>query len=567
VRTLKERSFLTRLLVILLALTMVAAACGDDDDDTTGDTTDTTAAGEGEPGGSVVFAAEQWPECLNPVTSCSNASWMHWAVVGHVLPRLMELDENNEFAPSPLLVGEPEVTEDPFTLTYELNPDAVWDDGTPITSEDIAFTWQAYLNTPGTLSATGYDKIDNIDSSDPQTAVIEFSEPYADWGDLFGGNQWYVLKAEHFGGDIAGLENEMLDEMPFSGGPFIVESFSAEQAVLVRNDAYWDEERVPLFDQVTMIPRTDTATEVNSLLSGESQAIFPQPSPGIAQQLDEPNIDYVVGAGSTFEGLWFNAERPPIDSQVVREAVAYAVDRQAIVDTIMKPIVPEIEVLNCAGWVPTVGPWCDNTDFADLTYDPDRAKELLEADGWALGGDGVYAKGGQRLSIPWATVTGNVRREDTQQLVIEQAKAAGIEFTLDNSDAGDLFENRVPRRDFTMAEFANITSPDPNSINTLYLCAQIPTEENDYSGQNFLFLCDEDLDTALEESARTLDEDARLELIQQAGDIVREHVAWLPLYQLPNIVAFDTDTIDGPIGAFASHSYGGFGNMYDWFVK
>ncbi|MFM8973125.1 MAG: ABC transporter substrate-binding protein, partial [Actinomycetota bacterium] len=74
-----------------------------------------------------------------------------------------------------------------FTITYRLNPKAVWDDGTPITSEDVRFSWRAVLDTKGTLTTAGYDKITAIDTPDPQTAIVRFGETYPDGPDVLGG--------------------------------------------------------------------------------------------------------------------------------------------------------------------------------------------------------------------------------------------------------------------------------------------------------------------------------------------------------------------------------------------
>ena len=559
------------LVALLLLFVLIASACGDDDEDEGGGTTDTTVAEEeGKKGGSIVVAAEQWPECLNPVTSCTNASWLHWTVLSHVLPRLMELNAENEFVASPLLEGEPELKEEggKFSVTFKLDPDAVWDDGSPITADDVEFSVNAYAKTTGSLTTTGHELVEKIDKPDKQTVTLHFKEPFADWWDMMGGNQQYVLKKAAFpeAATSFDLKEAMVDSIGFSGGPFTLESWSKEQAVLVRNDKYWEKDRVALLDQVTMVPREDPNTEVNALLTGEAVAIFPQPSVGLTQRLEAPGVKYEVGAGSTYEGLWLNQQKSPVDTVEVREALAHAVDRKAIVDNIVSQIVPGVKVLNCAGWVPTVGKWCDDTDFADIDYDPEKAKGILQKAGWTLGSDGIFTKGGKKLTIEWSTVAGNKRREDTQQLVKEQAKKAGIELTFRNSPAGELFQNRLPKLDFTMGEFANVASPDPNR-DTLYLCEQVPSEANGFGGQNYNALCDDKVDELVKKASRTTDVDERIEIIHELGDRVRELVVWIPLYQLPLITAWRDDKLAGPVGEYTNSAYSGFANLYDWSLK
>lgn len=547
-------------------LAIVAAACGDDGEPGA----DETPAGQ--QGGDIVLGAEQWPECLNPITQCANASWMHWTTAQYALPKLMEFDTGGSFVPSPVLAAEPEVQEEPFQITYTIRPEAKWDDGSDITSEDVEFTWRAYLNTTGTISTVGYDKITEIDTSDPKVAVAKFSESYAPWPDLFGGNSGYVLKKAAFPGADAekpDLADEMTDSYGFSGGPWILDSFTKQQAVLTRNEGYWDADRTPLLDSVTFKPVTDQPTEIAELQAGTVAAIYPQPTPLLTQQFTAPGVQFTAAGGTVYEGLWLHQggtglDLTPFADVKVREAFMRAVDRQEIVDTIVKPDFPDAAVLNCAGWVPTVGEWCDNTDFEDITYDPDTARALLVEAGWTCPADGICEKDGEPLAIGFNTTTGNVARSDTQQLVKERAKAAGFDIKIKNFDAGLLFEKKLPKRDFELAEFANVASPDP-SITTLYACDQIPSPDNDFSGQNWLAWCNDAATQLAKDSDRSVNPDERLDLIHQLGDLVRQDFVWLPLYQKPLYVAWRSDQVGGPVDAFAACSCSAFWNIYDWF--
>jgi peptide/nickel transport system substrate-binding protein len=580
---------------VFIGVSLLAAACGDDDDDGDAGDTSTTEAPDsgGNAGGTITLGAEQFPECLNPITACANSSWMHWAVDEHVLPRLMELTPEGEYVPSPLLDGEPELagdgiddSGDPFTVTYTLHPDAAWSTGEPITCTDVAFTWQATLDSTGTLTTVGFDTIESIEATDDEDKVcqITFSEPYAAWADIMGSSSQYVLSAANseVGADFdiadpdafpVDIANELNTEIPYSGSSFVLEEFDAAggEATFVRNDTFWDEERTALLDGFTMVALADQETELNALLAGEVAAIYPQPAPGIADTLEGGDtVEFQFGAGTTFEGLWFNqASQLNPDSALndlaVREALLYAVNRDEILAEVITPSFPETEILNCGGWVPTVGEWCDNTDFADATFDPELVASTLEEGGWALGSDGVYAKDGQRLSITWQTVAGNARREQIQSLVIPALAELGIELVVDNSDADTLFQVRLPQMDTELALYAQVASPDP-SVTTIFACENIPTPENEFSGQNNTGWCNEEATELMIQSDQTPDEAERLELIQQVGDFVREDVVWLPMYQLPLITAWDTALVEGPVGEFTDSPLSGFFNVYDWSV-
>ena len=518
-----------------------------------------------------MLAVEQWPECVNPVTSCANATWTIWSVLIHYLPRLMELDQTNTYVASSLLAEEPTVSngglvtadDGTFTLTYRLNPDATWSDGTPITSTDIWFTWRAGLDTTGTLSTIGLDLITDIDHSEPHTAVITFSEPYAPWPTLFGG----VLPAHELGPDTD-IADKWNDEITVSGGPWIQEEWNQEQHILVPNRSYWDAERIPLVDRVVMVPREDTDSELLALQTGEAMAAFPQPFPGARQRITG-DLTYKVAEGTYMEGLWINQDAPDRRFDMtrnVRQAVAYALDRERIAEIALGTITADPPVLQCTGWNPGFGPWCQD-DFARYTQDAAKVAELLEAEGWTRPDPaGLWVNAdGEELVLAWNTVAGNNRREDVQALVVDMTAPLGIGWEIINYDPGELFQNRLPALNYgPVALFANSTNPDP-SVANLYDIDGIPTEENEYTGQNFTAYRNQQASDLAFAIDAEVDPSARLELVHELSEILADDVPWIPLYMLPNMIIWDATAVSGP-GAYVSSPYGGFFDIFDWTV-
>jgi peptide/nickel transport system substrate-binding protein len=549
----------------LVAAALLLGACSDGGDDGA-----TVAPADG---GEIVLGAEQYPECLNPITECGTFAWTHWAVDAHVLPRLMELDAKGRFVPSPVLEAEPELSgagsgegSGPFTVTYRINENAVWDDGTPITSADIAFTWHAYLQTTGTQVTAGYDQIQSIDESNEREAVVTFKAPFADWPDLFGGVTDYVLKKAAFAGpDTA---KDLTTAIPFSGGPFKLQSFSPTEAVLVRNEKYWSDERRSKLDKVTIVPATDADTAITSLQSGEIDALYPTPGPGFSEQVKDDAVEVNVGAGTKYLGIWFNqASRSnpstPLKSKAVREALLFAIDRGAILDKVVHPDFPELTPLNCGAWVPTVGNWCGD-DFADLKVTPTKVASLLEADGWKKGADGIYAKAGQRLSIAWSVNAADQQRVDIQSVVIPAVRALGIELRPDNAEMPTLGP-RIGQLQFEMITLSRTASPDP-SVTSIYACDQRATEANDFEGGNIFGWCNEAATAAMMRSDAVTDPAARLKDIAVVGKALRDDAVLLPLFQSPLVTAWNSTSIAGPVGRFTSSPYGGFENIYDWYL-
>ena len=572
---------------VVAVLALIAGACGGSTDDEADDvnaadpaaTTDATAGVDPDPvqpvaersGGEIVLAVEQWPECLNPLTSCANASWLRWSVTVHLMAGLMEYDERNNLRASPVIVEAPgpdnggvETHADGgFTVTYQLDPQARWSDGTPITSTDVWFTWRAVLDTEGSLNTIGYDLITDVDHSDPHTAAITFSEPFAPWRQLFGG----LLPAHAFDGqtEISGYWN---DSIPISAGPWRQASWSSEQHILVPNENYWVAERMPHADRVVMVPREDTDTEVAALQTGEVMAAFPQPFPGAKERLGPP-LALVSGEGIYMEGLWINQAAPDRRFEIttrLRQALAYSLDRQQITDVALGPIIDDPGVLQCAGWNPAFGQWCGD-DFSRYVQDMDAVEQLLTAEGWSRPDpDGLWVNSdGVELVLQWNTVAGNKRREDIQALVTEMTKPFGIGWEIINYDPGEFFQNLLPVMNFgPVALYANSTNPDP-SVTALYDIDGIPTEANGYSGQNFTAYASERASELAFAIDAELDEAKRLELVHELGALLADDIPWIPLYMLPNLLAWDPEVLDGP-GRYVSSVYGGFYDLYDWTV-
>ena len=566
-----------QLLALVFCIGLLAAACGSDKKSSTGSSSSSGAATQ-KKGGTIILGAEQWPECLNPISACSNSSWMHWAIDVHVLPKLMTFDAKGAFIPSPVLDGEPAIegkgtTSSPdkaFAVTYKIKKEAVWDDGTPITGDDIEFTKDAKLQTVGAISKVGYDKVSKIEKSDEgRTVKVTFTDTYADWPDLWGGNSDFVLKKAAF--KSPETSQDMLDGVPFSGGPFKLATFTKEQAEFVPNPKWWDEATKPLADKIIIKVLPDTDTELNAIKAGEVFAIYPQPSAGIKDKLNDPTLKLDFGASVSYEGFWMNQKslKNPdtvLADKTVREALLFATDRQAILDQVVHQISPDVQILNCAGWVPTVGNWCNQDDYADVKYDPAKVKSLLEGAGWAKGADGIYAKGGKRLSFTWQTVAGNKRRESIQDLIIPKYKDLGIEAIKDNSDFDTLFQTRLPQMDTELALYIQSASPDP-SVTSIYACENIPTAANGFAGQDQIGWCNEEATKLMHEADVTADIKKREELTHKIGALVRKDAAWLPLYQFPVLTAWHTDKLDGPVGTYTNSPLGGFQNMYAWSLK
>src|SRR5205814_6052835 len=133
---------------------------------------------------------------------CGDASWLRATVLNFVLPRLVQSSNTREADASPLILEVPSLengglTESPFTVTYHLNPNAVWSDGTPITCADIVFTEAALIDTTGNVFSPGYLLMDEpgiskVDCPDPRTVTLDFNRIDVAWQEYFGGVSGFI---------------------------------------------------------------------------------------------------------------------------------------------------------------------------------------------------------------------------------------------------------------------------------------------------------------------------------------------------------------------------------------
>jgi peptide/nickel transport system substrate-binding protein len=357
----------------------------------------------------------------------------------------------------------------------------------------------------------------------------------------------------------------MAEGYDFSGGPWLLDAWERGTEVrLVPNENYWGE--LPKLDEVIFRIMPDTAAEFQAFTAGEVLAIYPQPQLDAIEEINA-GIEGAQSAVSTetpnTEALWLNNAVPPFDSQAARQAFAYAIDRSAIVERLFGDVgVDEpLQGFNA----PILGDFGDPDAFSIYEQDLDQVDELMEGDGWEKGSDGIWAKGGDRAEIVFKTTSGNARRELTQQIIQDQAAEAGFEITIDNREAGDLFGVDLPQGDYQMALYAQVmTGLDPTLCN-LFCSQNIPTEENEFSGQNWTRTNVEGLDEPLIAVDQELDRDVQSEAQAEADALLAESATSISLDPLPNILLWSDDIL-GPVEENPNPILGPFHNMHLWGV-
>jgi len=499
-----------RLAIALVTVSLIGAACGGSDDAATQDATTT--------------APTDYPTSLD---DCATVSY--------------------DYA-KPANVGG-------MTITYDINPAAVWDDGSQITVADFKATWEASLNSPGSISTSGYDLVTGVEagSSDKQ-AVVTMKAVYASWRGLFSG----LIKAAAVKNtmDVSG---DFAENIPFSGRPYKIQSWSPDQVVYVPNDKYWGDDKA-VTKKFVMVPKPDSDTEIASLKAGEVDFIYPQFYAGIEDAVKQENIQSQIDYGGDYEGLYFQQKCGPFADPNYRAAFSMSIDREALFEQIYIPLGGK-DLLQCGPMVP--GPYCNGDEFAK-SYDPAGAEKLLTENGWSKNAEGMWANpNGEVPDVRWIINTGNTRRESTQAYLIPLLTAAGFKVRADNCDAACYFERRLPAMDYDLAMYISTAPPDPSYLTSSFVCDMIPTEANKNVGQNFNGWCNAEASDLMYASDVDADATTRADKIKQSLVLMAKEHVMLPLMQFPKSGFARTDKVAGPWNG-ELNNYQAFRNIHLW---
>ncbi|KPL85735.1 peptide ABC transporter substrate-binding protein [Herpetosiphon geysericola] len=459
---------------------------------------------------------------------------------------------NNEIVTdTSILTGPIELPQ--VKVTWKLVDGIAWEDGTPVTADDFLFAAELYAN-PGTKVASRftiehtakYEKVDDQTFSWYGLPGYQDSTYFLNYaGGALGPEPKHVLGNV----DAATIGGSEYASKPLAYGAYKIDEYvPQERVVLSTNPNYWGAKQgLPKITNVIYKFVTNEDQILQQLQSGEIDVVgqiglslAQAPSLDELQTGNEFDIQYVPA--TVWEHIDFAVERgdgiaTPFADPKVRQAAAYAINRQEIIDQIlfgktvaMNSFMPEDH------WAyPSDASAINNYDF-----NPSKAIELLKEAGWVAGDDGILVKDGQPFKVEFFTTEGNDTRQAVAQLVQEYLRDVGIDAELQFVPGTDsLFKNGsegiLAGRRYDLALYAWVSGPEPST--PLYLCSQVPTAENGYAGQNNTGYCNPDYDKVALESQSIVERANRLPLLSQAQQIFNRDLPTLPLYQRINVGA------------------------------
>jgi peptide/nickel transport system substrate-binding protein len=525
------------------------------------------AVGKGSsPSGLITIGAEEFPPVLNNFSSAGNGQWTGM-VVGPALARGYKLMPDFTYEPWIFDKDCTVVADEPFTVSCTLRPDAVWSDGEALTASDFEFTYDTIMNPDNDIvSRLGYDKITAFNVVSPTEFQMVFAEPFAPFRDLWAGTSTtvlpkHVLEGTNFNKVWNSCICDPKTKKPISSGPMMVESFKPDQQVtLVPNPNYWGTKAT--VSKVVFIPVPDSNAEVNAFRAGEVDIIYPQNQIGLRKKIEAvEGAHYTSSLGPQWEHFDMLSTVKGLDDIEVRKAIATAMPRQQIVDRLVKDANDDAVVLDNVMWMANQQQYEPNWSIYPAAGDVAAANAILDAAGWAPGSDGIRAKDGVKLSFTLGTTPGNQARELSQQIIQEQMKKLGIEFTIKNSS--DILWKKMTGFDYQTIIFAWVGSPDPYGNNSIWLSTSIPeacppkqAKEGscDSSGQNYTRTNVPAVDQLLNQADREVDVATRTALLNEADrQLAVNAVTVIPLFQKPTQLGYrstvtgvrDNPTVDG----------------------
>jgi peptide/nickel transport system substrate-binding protein len=393
--------------------------------------------------------------------------------------------------------------------------------------------------------------------------VVTFSRPYAGWKSLFGA--FYGVLPSHLltGQDRAAA---MTNGYDWSGGPWLADWTRGVQVELTPNPNWYGKR--PRLDRVIFRFQDGTAAEFAALRRGEVLAIYPEAQPEAVRAtrrgLGNVNTIYTADTGN-IEAIWINNERPPFDSEAVRQALAYAVGRDAIVRRLFAP-------LDVTRAVNTINPpiqdaYSDPEAWSRYRRDLGEVTRLMEGDGWTKNADEVWEKDGQAAVVTITTTSGNPRRQVITRMLREQLRSAGFELTVDTVPAAELFDTILPAGNYQLSLYTQIATSLQPALCTIFCTANIPSAANDFRGQNYGRVSTA-ADDPLTQVTTNLDVAAGQAAGKQADQILAEEQVALPLDPLPNLLLWSRRIVgpvrDDPIlGMFANIDQWGLARRTD----
>lgn len=410
-------------------------------------------------GGTVVIAATTDPGHFNP--AITTAGGTHF-VAGSIYNGLLAYDEKGD--PQPDLAEKWAISDGGRTYTFTLRSGVKWHDGKDFSSADVKFSFEQVLLKFHARTKAGLEKaIAGIDAPTPTTVVFRFKEPYGSLLQRLDNIEAPIVAKHVYEGQDPTKADANLK--PVGTGPFkLAEYVKSDKVRFVRNEAYF-KKGLPYLDELVFRIIPQASTQVLALEKGEVDYLGGVPGPDLERLRKDSRLTLQksgAGSGGSFciSTLIFNLSRPVFAKVEARQAFAYAIDRQQLLDQVQFGQ-GRVAV---AGIASTIA-WAHNPDVTKYPLDRTKANAVLDSAGLAKGADGM------RFKVNFVHATSFAKYGE---LMKQHLAPVGIDLQLTALEVNATNDRVFIKKDFDLGIASYCNGPDPEiGVRRMYVSSNI----------------------------------------------------------------------------------------------
>ncbi len=457
----------------------------------------------------------------------------HAAINGHLFLPLLEEDSDFREGPprwGPALAEDWEFSADRLALTMRLREDATWSDGVPVTAEDVRFTWLAQVDEAVAWTwAWAKAPIRDVEAVEPHTVRFHFDATSptqladAARDAVLPRHVWGKRPFAEWRGDPGWFFDNLV-----TSGPFRVENHVPGQELVLAASPNHFEAGLPRLDRVILRNAADADALATSLLAGELDLVTGI-GPAQAERIEgRPDLRIETFSTRQYTFVAWNTTRTWFRDAATRRALAQAVNRQAIVDTVWRGYAR-------VGASPILSDtWARDPGLEPWPWDPDAARAALAEAGWSdSDGDGILDRDGEAFRFELATFAGASGRWDAMQMMQADLRAVGIEAMPRRVDPNALLP-RLLGNDFD-AVLSGL------AIDTTLDLRPTFHSESIGGGHNYAAWANPEVDALIERIGSRFEPEAGLEDFHRLQQILHRDQPVLVLWEPESLAAFDAD--------------------------
>lgn len=420
-----------------------------------------------------------------------------------------------------------ESMENPDNLTYifHLRQDVQFHDGQPLTAADVVFTYDSLFDEE--LQAIGGYKLEPILESyraiDDYT--VEFKTQY-EYGPFLSLLTTGIVP-EHIL-QTTGTAISPPDGNVIGSGPFKFDRLSVDRFLsLVKNDNYFN--GPPKIDKLTFRFMTSDVTRNMVLMEGDADIAQNNIPFSLLETLEnEPNLNIITGDSVLYTYLALNLEEEHLSNPLVRKAIAYAIDRDFIIERKF------LGKARLSTGLLTPENWAYSEEVQTYPFNPEKAKELLDQAGYPdPDGDGPQ----MRFTLDYKTSTVQFRLELAEQIA-HFLQEVGIGCDVRSLEWNELFNEHIRKRRFDIYSLQHVNVVEPDLYYDIFHSSNIPTPE-EFWLMNRTGYNNPTIDQLLEDAQRTVDRAKRTEYYAQVQQILSDDLPYISLWHEDNIAVLN----------------------------